>query len=275
MAEFKSLPKPKVKTISDGSLEGLLLVLCSIWILGSSLIIMICAVGIGPDWYRYWQLQSKGEVTSGRLIRRDAGDEWASHIYEFTVTALDGLPQQVTGHQSVKVSIAPPLRTGQEIAVRYLPENPTLSAIELYFSAPSKTPLIFGGSGVLLVLLGLAVMPQRWQAWTRVRHLWARGQVARATVVNRWRTADQQQHVIYCVAYEFEAILPDGSRRIILAAESNELAYQSLRLNQTTLVRYLSHSPEVCCLDLQPLIEQSLEEKLPPAQFEARSEPPD
>ena len=275
MAQFRSLPKPKVQTISDGSLEGLLLVLCSIWILGSALIIVICAVGVGPNWYRYWQLHSQGELTSGRLIRRDAGDEWASHIYEFTVPAVDGLPQPYTGHQSVRVATVPPLRTGQEISVRYLPEDPTLSAIQLYFSAPSKTPLIFGGLGVLLVLVGLTVLPQRWRAWARIRYLRSRGQVALATVVNRWRIADQQQRVIYCVAYEFEALLPEGGRRLILAAESSELAYQSLQLNQTTPVRYLPQSPEICCLDLQPLIEQYLGKKLAPNPLEPKTEPPD
>ena len=60
--QTEARPDPRVP--SDGSLEGLLLVLTIVWIFGSLLAFFFAIVAVAPGWYRYWRLSQAGEITT-------------------------------------------------------------------------------------------------------------------------------------------------------------------------------------------------------------------
>lgn len=251
MSTFQSLPRPKPRSLSDGSFESMLLVFCVVWTVGSLVMLMLCALTLGPDWYRYWQLQQSGVVTSGEMIRQDAGKQWVSHIFQFTTDDLT----VYTGQHAVPITQFRPLSPGEAVQVRYVAHNPEIAVLEPYFITPFKPLLLFVGLGVLMLGIGLALLPARWRAWRSVRRLYTQGRIAPATIVNVWRSANARRQVSYCIAYEFEVTQPDGQVQTILSAEYNELAFETLRLRQQTPVRYLPENPEICRLETEPIIE--------------------
>ncbi|MCB0164379.1 MAG: hypothetical protein KDI79_09145 [Anaerolineae bacterium] len=251
MREFQSLPRPKPRLLSDGSFESMLLVFCVVWTTGSLVMLMLCFFTLGPDWYRYWQLQQSGVVTSGQMIRQDPGKLWVSHIFQFTTDDRT----VYTGQHAIPITQFQPIPPGETIRVRYVVDHPDISVLEPYFTTPFKPLLLFAGLGGVMLGIGLALLPARWHAWRRVRRLDTQGQIAPATVVNLWRSANARRQVLYCVAYEFEATHLDGQAQTVLSAEYNELAFETLRLRQQTPVRYLPENPEICRLEMEPIIE--------------------
>ncbi|HRV93199.1 MAG TPA: hypothetical protein P5526_13640 [Anaerolineae bacterium] len=248
---FQSLPRPKPRSLSDGSFESMLLVFCVVWTVGSLVMLMLCAFTLGPDWYRYWQLQHSGVVTSGQMIRQDPGKLWASHIFQFTTDDL----AVHTGQHAIPSAQFQPIAPGETVLVRYVAHNPEIAVLESYFTTPFMPRLWFVGLGGVMLGLGLALLPARWRAWRSVRRLYTQGYIAPATVVNLWRSTNVRHQVLYCIAYEFEATRPNGQIQTILSAEYNELAFETLRLRQQTPVRYLPENPEICRLEVEPIIE--------------------
>lgn len=252
MSRFESLPRPKPHLPSDGSFESMLLVFCLVWIFGSLIMLVMCAFTMGPSWYRYWQLSRSGVVTSGEMIRQDVGEVWVSNIFRFS--PVDE-PVSYTGQQATPVRRFQPIASGETVAVRYVAGNPSISVLESHFITPFKPLLLFAGLGVVMLGIGLALLPARWRAWRSVRRLYSEGRVVPAKVVNLWRSTNKRRQVSPCVAYEFEAVRPDGQRQTILSAEVNPLAFESLRLRQQTPVRYLPDNPDLCRLEMEPIIQ--------------------
>ena len=245
-----SLPRPQPRTPSDGSLEGLLLVGCIVWISGSLLALIFAAFSMLPGWVRYWRLYQFGELTMGRVIRQDEGLNWYAYLYEFSARAAPEQPVQTfTGQQAVPPAQFDPLPAGARVPVRYLAADPRLSAIEPYFRAPTLPPLLFVAVGLPALLLGLALLPGRWRVWRRIYRLRNQGDVVPAKIINRWRTVDSHDRDLYCVAYQFSVHRPDASLRTIVSAEDNFAAYEMLQIGDTTPVHYLPDQPDFCFLE--------------------------
>ncbi|MCB0211958.1 MAG: hypothetical protein KDJ52_21635 [Anaerolineae bacterium] len=260
MSTFESLPRPQPHLPSDGSLESMLLVFCTVWTVGSLVMLMLCTFTLGPDWYRYWQLKQSGVVTSGHILRQDSGPLWVSHIFQFSTDETT----VYTGQHAIPLKHVRPMTPGETITVRYVAYAPEISVLEPYFVSPFKPLLLFAGLGVVMLTIGLVLLPTRWRNWRKVRRLYTQGQVVPATVVNLWRSADARRQISYCVAYQFEATDINGQAQTIVSAEVNELAFEVLRLRQQTPVRYLPENPNVCRLELDPLIQaRSGKKKIP------------
>lgn len=227
-----------------------MLILCAAWTLGSFFILFFCTVSIGPSWYRYLRLWQGGALVEGRVIQRQQGEPWLFFIYEFEARLPGEAASLFTGQQVVHDDQPRLIEAGESVNVRYLPNDPDLSALEPYFGPPGKAPLVIVVIGTVFALGGLAMLPRRWRVWAERRRLFTDGRLVSAKIVNRWRTVDEQDRSLYCLAYEFEATLPDGRSRLITAAENNRLAYESLRLGQMVTVRYLPEQPERCRLEV-------------------------
>jgi hypothetical protein len=99
--------------------------------------------------------------------------------------------------------------------------------------------LIFVAVGVLM--LGGSLKDARRQAQLR-----RAGQLAQATVFDRWQDSDSDGDPLYVVAYAFRAILPDGSARLVTRAEYHKRVYQAVPPGGTLQVLYLPENPENC-----------------------------
>jgi hypothetical protein len=244
---LKSNPRPTPRTPSDGSLEGLLLVFCLVWIVGSLLAIVLFSLALAPRWVRYWRLQAGGQLAPGYIVRHDVGLSWYSYLYRFTPS---GDPAVAVGQMAVPSDQFELLPANAPVDIRYLPGNPQISAIEPYFSAPPLTPLLYLVGGACSVLLGLVFLPGRWRAWQSVRRWRQTGLLAHAKVTHRWRSVDERDRDMFCVAYEFTA-----NGKTIVAAENNRLAYESLKIGATCPVKYPPEAPQNCFLVLAHWIE--------------------
>ncbi|MCB0196989.1 MAG: hypothetical protein KDJ65_33890, partial [Anaerolineae bacterium] len=189
MNTFESLPRPKPHLPSDGSLESMLLVFCTVWTVGSLVMLMLCAFTLGPDWYRYWQLKQSGVVTSGQILRQDSGPLWVSHIFQFSTDEAT----VYTGQHAIPLNRVRPMVSGEVIPVRYVAYDPEISVLEPYFISPFKPLLLFAGLGVVMLIIGLVLLPTRWRNLRKVRQLYTQGRVVPATVVNLWRSADSHR----------------------------------------------------------------------------------
>ncbi|GAB4426166.1 MAG: hypothetical protein Kow0031_05880 [Anaerolineae bacterium] len=241
----QTLPRPAPRTPSDGSFESLLLVVCVLWISGSLLAMIFAAFTVLPTWYRYGRLQQAGQITTGRLIRQDLGLNWAIILYEFNLKA-----ETFTGQQVVPLSRFEDLPPGVRLPVRYLPDNPRISALEPYHRPPALPPLLFVVFGGLAIIGGLVFLPGRWRAWHTIYRWRTQGVVTRAKIINRWRAVDEHDRDLYCLAYQF---WPDAAGQPLVAAENNRAAFAALQIGDSHPVRYLPARPQVCFLEFDPL----------------------
>ncbi len=251
MATLAPLPRPQPKQLSDGSFETFLLILCATWTLGSLFILFFCTVSIGPDWYRYLRLHQTGVTTEGLVTNRNSGKAWLFFTYEFQIDSSGESAQPITGQQVVHHQQPAILGVGEPVMVRYLADNPDVSALEPYFSSPGKAPLVIVAMGIIFTLIGLILLPKRWQVWSKQRRLATHGRLASAKIINRWRTVDERDRSLYCLAYEFRAESPSHHPRLILAAEDNYEAYYRVQIGQTVPVRYVPDDPERCRLVIE------------------------
>ena len=250
-------PVPRVP--SDGSLEGLLLVLTIVWIFGSLLAFFFAIITVAPGWYQYYRLSQNGEITTGQLIRQDQGANWYAYLYRFNARPAPGRTTKTfLGQQSVGTDHSAPLVTSARVPIRYLASNPQISVIEHYFGPPPIAPFLFFGLATISLCGGIAVLPGRWQRWHILYRLHSQGRTTPATIIYRWRTVDENNSDLYCVAYRFSMTSPaNPDAQIILMAEINQLAYRTLKIGDASPVRYLPDQPEVCCLDMDSLLQKN------------------
>jgi len=241
-----TINRPPPRTPSDGSLEGLLLVLCLVWLVGSLLAIFLFSLVLAPPWLRYWRLRNGGEFAAGVIVRHDVGLSWVSYLYRFS-PANSPTPTEaaLTGQMSLPAGQTELLPANTPVTIRYLPGSPHISAIEPYFRAPPSTSLLYLGFGFGCLLLGVALFPGRWRAWQAVQRWQRDGLVVPAKIIRRWRTVDNRDRDLFCVAYQFEV-----AGAPVVAAEYNRRAYDTLKIGQTCPVKYLPESPQSCFLVL-------------------------
>jgi hypothetical protein len=255
--QTETRPVPRVP--SDGSLEGLLLVLTIVWIFGSLLAFFFAIVTVAPGWYRFWRLSQNGEITTGQLIRQDQGASWYAYLYRFSAQPEpDRAAKIFLGQQSVGSDHSEPLVVSTPVPIRYLISNPQISVIEQYFGPPPIAPILFFGLATISLCGGLALLPGCWQKWRILHHLQTQGKKITAKIIYRWRTVDENNNDLYCVAYRFTVTFPanPGAQTVVMA-EINRLAYLTLEIGDTSPVKYLPGQPEVCCLDMNPLLRKN------------------
>ena len=254
---IEARPVPRVP--SDGSLEGLLLVFTVVWIFGSLLAFFFAIVTVAPGWYQYWRLSQAGEITTAQLIRQDQGISWYAYLYRFNARPAPGRAvKSFLGQQSVNSDGSEPLRAQARVPVRYLVSNPQISVIEQYFHPPSTAPLLFFGLATISLCGGLFLLPGRWRKWYTLHRLHNQGHRTTAKVIYRWRAVDDKNQDLFCVAYRFSfGLTGSHNGRTIEMAEINRLAYLTLEIGDPNPVKFLPDQPEVCCLDMAPLLRKA------------------
>jgi hypothetical protein len=252
----KTSQRPIPRTPSDGSAEGLLLVLVCCWIFGSLLVFFFAAVTVLPGWYHYFRLSQQGELAAGRLVRQDEGRNWSVYLYRFQACSAPGRDAGTfAGQQSVRSDEFTPLSPESPVVIRYLADDPTISVIEQYFRSPSWGTLWYFGIALVLLVGGLVALPGRWQAWHIVYRLNTKGQAVPARIINRWRIVDSKNNDLYCVAYQFVVTDVDAAYpHTIIAAEYNYVAYRKLSIGDTSPIKYLPDRPDFCFLEMNALL---------------------
>jgi hypothetical protein len=151
-----------------------------------------------------------------------------------------------------------PLVASARVAIRYLGSNPQISVIDRYFGPPPLAPLLFFGLATISLCGGVVLLPGRWQRWYILYRLHSQGKKVPAKIIYRWRTVDENNSDLYCVAYRFtlESLANRGTQTIVMA-EMNRLAYLALKIGDTSPVKYLPDQPEVCYLDADSLLQKT------------------
>lgn len=207
------------------------------------------------DTMNYNRLASEGLPATALVTRLEveSGDESNSYYvyYEFRAK-IQGDPTRFQGVDEISGDYYVQLSVGQEIPIVYLPSDPNRSAVKAEFGPPSVFALVCpGGMGGVFTLIGLALLFSSITSLVNVNRLRASGRPAQALIFDRWTDKDSDGDTTYCIAYVFEANLPDGRRITVTRAEQNRHAYERYQIGDSAPVRYLPEDPNVCQLNIE------------------------
>lgn len=219
-----------------------------------SLLFVILPVGMFVrDWQAYSLLKAEGTHTEGVVVshRIDSDSDGNSYYitYRYTVPLPGGDRKEFVREETVSRAEYNDLPPESRVEVLYAPSNPEIANLRINFGPPFYL-LFIAACGGVFVLVGLALLIHSWQTASHIRRLASQGRLTGGTITDCWQETDSDGDPVYCVAYRFSVLLPNGSSRVFTKAEYNRKAYQTLLPGSPVQIRYVPGRPELCRLEL-------------------------
>jgi uncharacterized OB-fold protein len=246
--EFARLKRPKPTT---RPLAGVVMLFFGIPWTFFSLMFLIMIMGQSiREQVQFNRLTSEGVTVQGVVTKTEIDDSDGStsyYIYYRFTAPLQNEGKTFEHYDSVNQAIYNSVETGGKVEIIYAASDPQLSFVKADFGSPSLwVPIVGGGMSLLFVGIGLTMIIPGFQAGKRLLKLSSQGQVAQATVFDRWEQTDSESSSYY-VAYAFKVSEKQtGQQRIISNAEASMQAYKNLKLGEKVRVKFLPDNPQVC-----------------------------